>query len=555
MPRRRHLAALVPAVLLLAWFVLLRPGVLLDGPADYIIVVGASMEPALHSGDLAVVRRQAEYAPGDVVAFNVEGGTVIHRVVGGDAQEGYVVQGDNKNGPDLWRPTPDNIVGRMWFHVPGGGEWLLFFRDPLHFGLIAAGIATIGGAGIGGNTLKRRRRKGGRRMHSRNNNNGKNGGAGGGLRDGLPAPWPLLAALGVAAALTLAFGGLALHVFRQDTERSQFVERLSYEQTGSFDYSVSVERSTLYPTGVVRPSAALAADDGADVAALPFFTRLAHEMELTFEYSFSSPQLPAVTSPGAGSAMVSPLSGELSARLEIQAGDGWMRMEELLAPTRFSGADTSAVLVIDLDEIAALIELVEEETGFQPGTYELRVIPTVSISGEIGGESIAELYEPVFALQYNSTRITPPAALTQSRPVSIGETVTRELELSVLGLSLPVRTWRPLSAGAGLAALAGVAALAAVIFLGVGRAEDRRIGVRYRSMLVPVDVNGHHAAKDVIYVDSMHDLARLAQRDGGIIFHERSGDRGHRYFVPDGDETYEYAIGSEGSPAEAPQEG
>lgn len=118
------------------WFVLLRPG-FLGGPASYVIVAGASMEPTLHGGDLAVMRQQEDYCPGDVIVFRAEGSMVIHRIVGGTREEGYVVQGDNKESPDPWRPTANDILGRMWFRVPRGGLYVLSLRQPIVLGAVA----------------------------------------------------------------------------------------------------------------------------------------------------------------------------------------------------------------------------------------------------------------------------------------------------------------------------------------------------------------------------------------------------------------------------------
>ena len=141
-PRASAAATLLVVALVAGWFFLLRPS-FLGGPASYIIVQGQSMEPTLHSGDLAVLGQQDEYHPGDVVAFNVEGGVVIHRIVGGTAEEGFVTQGDNKDGADVWRPTADDIVGRLWFSIPGGGQFLLRLREPMTLGLMAGGLGML----------------------------------------------------------------------------------------------------------------------------------------------------------------------------------------------------------------------------------------------------------------------------------------------------------------------------------------------------------------------------------------------------------------------------
>ena len=132
-----HLLALASAAFILAWFFLLRPD-FLGGPASYVIVSGESMEPGLQSGDLVVARRQADYHPGDVVAFGVGGGKVIHRIVGGSAGEGFVMQGDNNQGRDPWRPRGDDILGKMWFSVPGAGRLLAALQSPV----LSAGLAS-----------------------------------------------------------------------------------------------------------------------------------------------------------------------------------------------------------------------------------------------------------------------------------------------------------------------------------------------------------------------------------------------------------------------------
>lgn len=134
--------------LLLGWFLLLRPSVL-GGPASYVIVSGQSMVPTLNGSDLAVLQKRSDYRPGDIVAFRVpegepaEGAMVIHRIVGGSAEEGFVMQGDNKKASDLWRPTNDDILGRMWFRLPRAGLFLTFLQQPLILGSVVGGLGMI----------------------------------------------------------------------------------------------------------------------------------------------------------------------------------------------------------------------------------------------------------------------------------------------------------------------------------------------------------------------------------------------------------------------------
>ena len=133
--------------LMVAWLLLLRPQ-LLGGPAAYVIVSGASMEPALAHGDLVVATKKDSYRAGDVVAYRVpkgepgEGALVIHRIVGGSARVGYLTKGDNRKGRDLWQPRPSDVLGSESVRVPRAGLLLSFMQTPMGLAMLA-GLATF----------------------------------------------------------------------------------------------------------------------------------------------------------------------------------------------------------------------------------------------------------------------------------------------------------------------------------------------------------------------------------------------------------------------------
>src|SRR5947199_8150681 len=93
-------------VVCLFWAHFLRPESL-GGNAGYVLVSGQSMEPRYHTGDLVLVERRQSYRPGQVIAYRVPkgdpmaGAQVIHRIIGGDAEHGFVVRGDNRTAPDV----------------------------------------------------------------------------------------------------------------------------------------------------------------------------------------------------------------------------------------------------------------------------------------------------------------------------------------------------------------------------------------------------------------------------------------------------------------------
>jgi signal peptidase I len=136
------------ATALVGWFLVLRPQ-LLGGPAAYVMVVGTSMQPALQPGDLVVALNAGTYGPGDVVAYRVPDGdpaagrNVIHRIIGGSALEGYILQGDNTDGSDLWRPRGGDLLGRQWLVLPRVGSLLMILQSPAALAAFAAALAVI----------------------------------------------------------------------------------------------------------------------------------------------------------------------------------------------------------------------------------------------------------------------------------------------------------------------------------------------------------------------------------------------------------------------------
>lgn len=142
---RRSAAFLLVVLVAAGWALWLRPQAL-GGRAAFIIVRGESMRPALSAGDLVIVRRDPKYRLGQVVTYRIpdgrqKGARVIHRIVGGTGEAGFVMRGDNKADSDLWRPRTRDVVGRAWITVPSVGRMLLWLRSPPVMAAIAGGFA------------------------------------------------------------------------------------------------------------------------------------------------------------------------------------------------------------------------------------------------------------------------------------------------------------------------------------------------------------------------------------------------------------------------------
>jgi len=125
----------------------------LGGTTGLVIVTGTSMAPAIASGDVAVVLRTDDYAVGDVIAYHpsaVPAGRIIHRIVGGDADAGFITRGDARTTEDPDRPVPAAIDGEVVTVLPGVGPVVAVLRDPLVFAALCTLLLVSVAARIGG---------------------------------------------------------------------------------------------------------------------------------------------------------------------------------------------------------------------------------------------------------------------------------------------------------------------------------------------------------------------------------------------------------------------
>src|SRR6185312_16162965 len=410
----RLTAATVAVLLGILWIVFLRP-TFLGGSTSYVMVSGTSMQPTYFTGDLVLTRKQSGYAKGDIVAYHVPqgqpgaGNVVIHRVVGGNATDGYEMRGDNRNADDSWHPKPADAVGRAWLHIPQAGKWLAYFQRPLPFGLL---IGFIGAGGFIGKSKVRRRRRNGRLKDM-----GKQNGTGGGL----PAPAWLIDIFGALCLIVVGSAFVGARAFRTDTHKTQTVERLSYDETAAYDYTAHVTPSSLYPTGVIGP---VTADGAATI-----FSPETPTLDLGVKYALKPTNSPPALD----------FKGEISAVAKISSGEsGWSKTINVLPATPFSGMSTEVQLPIDLPQIQALIKTIETETDFAASSYSVVVTPKVHIAGRLGSNAVDETFAPPFTITLSKSEVTLDPSLSRSEPKKQEDKISASQKLSIVGIESSV---------------------------------------------------------------------------------------------------------------------
>ena len=120
-----------------AWLLLAPPQ--LGGSTSFVVVDGTSMLPSLQGSDLVALRSVSSPAIGDVVGYHsaLLDRVVLHRITGVEGGR-YILKGDNNSFIDPDRPSRSEIVGRVSFHVPRGGNLIAWLHVPWVLAALAA---------------------------------------------------------------------------------------------------------------------------------------------------------------------------------------------------------------------------------------------------------------------------------------------------------------------------------------------------------------------------------------------------------------------------------
>lgn len=123
----------------------------LPGDFQVLIVRSGSMEPAIQTGSIVVVKPKVEYQVGDVITFSGRGHAIptTHRIVEvkegssaslgqGNGQKIFVTKGDANNSIDLNETQERNVIGRVLFSIPYIGYAIATAQKPVGFMFLIA---------------------------------------------------------------------------------------------------------------------------------------------------------------------------------------------------------------------------------------------------------------------------------------------------------------------------------------------------------------------------------------------------------------------------------
>ena len=127
----RNIIALVVVVVLATWFAV---GIF---PIVPIAIATGSMSPNINTGDVAIIRKcnPNDVIVGDVIQYQMEGYTVVHRIVEKTQSNGevtFITKGDNNDSPDFDPVSQEQLIGKVIYkikHIGYPAIWLHLIQE------------------------------------------------------------------------------------------------------------------------------------------------------------------------------------------------------------------------------------------------------------------------------------------------------------------------------------------------------------------------------------------------------------------------------------------
>ena len=112
-------------------------------PLDTRAVLSGSMEPAISTGSVVFIYPRASYNEGDIITFRRKDSSlelpITHRVVVKENVDGgvaYQTKGDANEYIDGGVVSPDEVYGKVFFHIPFIGRLLDLVKTPIGFSFL-----------------------------------------------------------------------------------------------------------------------------------------------------------------------------------------------------------------------------------------------------------------------------------------------------------------------------------------------------------------------------------------------------------------------------------
>jgi signal peptidase I len=473
---------------------------------SYVITRGVSMQPTYFQGDLVFVVKAHSYEPGQIAAYHSPDGTfeVMHRIVGGDADSGYVLKGDNNEAIDPVNPTAAKMIGKAALHIPKGGLWLQPLLSPTGLGMIGFLFVSAGSA------LPKNRRSIARGRRKKRVKGMSGGGGSLAMATAIfKAVSRLHPALRVVAYTATVAGvlGLGLGILGWMKPVTETVT--STGTTGEsmvFSYSADVPRSAAYDgTTVHSPD--------------PVFRRLTQTVDLNLAYTGRPGRL------------------QVTGRLSSQ--NGWHKTVQLSQPKQFNSNRYADKVLLDLEALEQIAAQAGKAIGAEMGAITLALTANVR-------HNDGSTFDPQLSLNLAPLALSiagGPDSLIVDKSGANGSTSTRDRHIGAFGYTvLSALAARKYAVYLLIFAASGAVVVAMTALRHVPLRTRTQIERRYPHLIVPVEPMASPPGKPVVMVDTFPALVKLAEKYGQMILTWTRPDGADDFVVRDEGILYRYRI-------------
>ena len=531
-------AAFSTVIMIVMWLVFAPTQV--GGMASYIVIIGKSMEPNFHIGDLVVVHREPAYQVGDAIVYrNLDLDSFVFHRIASEQLGHYVLKGDNNAWVDTYQPAREEILGKLWLYVPRGGETIQKMRRPINMAFTAAILGIIlvlslfqnkskGNSYMNTKSFRERFSVKGHEIHewlTQINKSEPSTNSESNQAELLNGMFFILGMLSLSSLLLgiISFSKPASRISQDD---------IHYEHLGVFSYAAST------PQGVYDQNALKSGD--------PIFTRLTCSMDVNFQYSLIAPEAKNISG-----------TYQLTAMIREQTS-GWQRQVPLQEKTAFSGNVFGTTAKVDLCKMESLMQALEQGTDFHPGSYLLLITPNIKINGEISGHPLESSFNSALNFQYDRVHFYLVKEEEAENPLSktesglLHEQRVEANTLILFGRELAIPTLRLVTIVVFVVSLVGFIVLGFMLNNWSHSNQEKFFRIKYASLMVDIRDTDSLSLSLMTDVNSIDDLAKLAARFNTMILHAGESSL-PIYYVQGTGITYRFAINADKTAAAIPE--
>lgn len=302
-------------------------------------------------------------------------------------------------------------------------------------------------------------------------------------------------------------------------------EMVPYEHTGAFFYTAEAV-DDIYDQETVQPGE-------------PLFRRLTDDFTVAFSYRLVSPEITGV-------------KGSYQMVAVVRDANGWKRTISLEPETNFDGASFSISSTVDLDQVQAIIDTLEAQTGYVRGQYTLSIKPIITVSGILEEESFEDSFSPTLDFLMDDVQVKLGSNEPESVPTMKASKVGMISQKIVVPNKIKIISFEITVLTAQIISLIGLVVSAALMtFLGIRLRTTSpqsflpHLDARLKPMVVSLDNPAQLAdflqGKTLVDVAALSDLLKVAERAQAMIMHQDQ-ESAHHYFIQSDGLVYHYAV-------------